>query len=154
MRLLLNYEVAAILLHEYGHVREFHTAIQALFVSMVATWQLEFLIRGEAWLRALGMSSDVGILLVRQTILYVGLFGGLLLPFTLISRWCERRADRFAQKLGRGAPLASALMKLGIATETPLEWPAWIRMLATHPSFSERINALGFRPVAPARRNL
>src|SRR5262245_15149219 len=37
MKLLSNDEVAAILLHEYGHVREFHTAIQALFVSMVAT---------------------------------------------------------------------------------------------------------------------
>src|SRR5436853_1713144 len=143
-------EVAAVLLHEYGHVKELHTAILALFISIIATWQLEFLLRGDAWLRGMGMSSDTSIFILRQVVLYVGLFGRLLIPFTLISRWCERRADRFAQALGRGIPLASALRKISVATETPLEWPRWAQIMSTHPSFIERIRTLSNEPGAPA----
>ena len=145
-------EVAAVLLHEYGHVKESHTALLALFISIMATWQLEFLLRGNDWLTAFGMSSPISIFLVRQLVLYVGLFGGLLIPFTLISRWCERRADRFAETLGRGPALASALRKMSQVTETPLEWPRWVRILSTHPSFYERIHTLGNDPVLNAGR--
>lgn len=135
-------EAAGVLLHEYAHLWERHTILLVLCVSLMATWELIFALEGRSWLAAAGLSSKGAIALVHQLSLYAGWVFCLLIPFTSLSRWCERRADAMAHRLGWGAWLAAALLKISAATETPVHWPAWFRWLSTHPSYSERIEAL------------
>jgi Zn-dependent protease with chaperone function len=135
-------EVAAVLLHEYGHVWERHTVLLTLCLSVLTTWQFLFALRGREWLQSAGLSSPVSVNTIHELILCSGLLVALAIPFTFFSRWCERRADRFAVRFGRAADLASSLDKMSKATETPSEWPRWVSFLSTHPSFVDRINAL------------
>lgn len=134
-------EVAAVLLHEQGHVREHHTLWLALCLSILATWQLIFITDGQGWLAAAGVPAGL-VALAHQLLIYAGTFLWLAFPFALLSRWCERRADHLTLRLGWGQQMADALAALSRHTETPGEWPRWLRYLSTHPSYRERIDAL------------
>lgn len=139
-------EVAAVLLHEYGHLWERHTILLTLCLSTLATWQLTFIAEGRQWLIAAGITSPATMTFTHQILLFAGVILWMALPFTLLSRWCERRADAMARYLGWGDHLASGLIRLSEATEIPLEWPRWIRWFATHPSVQERVQALRSYP--------
>jgi Zn-dependent protease with chaperone function len=146
-------EIVAVLLHEYAHFWERHTMFLAAFISGVAAWQYIFILEGRRWIEMLGFSTQPVLGIVYML---VSIGGGLLAlagPFTFISRIFEKRADKLVRDLNRGESLASALYKLSAATETPLQWPRWIRWLATHPSSEERIHFLK-RPIQSSKEGI
>lgn len=129
-------EVAAIVAHELGHLSHRHLQrYLALAIISTILWVAVFQVLSRLVPPTLGTVTITGMLL--------GLCSSLI--YGALSRTAELEADLYAVKLtGDPEALIQALGKL----EMPLSRardenvPEWMRVLASHPTLSERVERL------------
>jgi len=143
-------EVVAVLLHEYGHFWERHTVFLTAAITCISAGCFVCFFAGPDWLRAAGIAYPFSMEHPMHTVLMLCMYLlGFVFLFPAVSRFFERRADRFPRDLGKGGAMASAMMKLREQTKAPLRWPRWLRWMSTHPSFAERLEFLRQQPPSP-----
>uniref|UniRef100_A0A6V1WI57 CAAX prenyl protease n=1 Tax=Heterosigma akashiwo TaxID=2829 RepID=A0A6V1WI57_HETAK len=145
-------EVVAILGHELGHWKMWHT-VQGLGVSLAYTfvmlWSFGFVMNSDALYTSFGFSSEkpykpvvIGITLFSQTLwAVVGHVVGFLMNAN--SRRNEFQADKFAVDLGYSKQLQRGLLKIQIenlGSMVPDKWYAAYHY--THPATVERLRAM------------
>ncbi len=147
--------IAAVVAHELGHWRLGHQRASlaalsaAIAVLVAAVWGL-----GQA-----GAARAVGAVdLADPRALPLWLVAGGVVGFggrvglAALSRAQERAADRFALALvGERKPLADHLRAHFVASGGELDPRGWWRLMATHPTPSERLALLGAPTQALAR---
>lgn len=145
-------ELLAILGHEIGHWRLWHT-VTNFVVSQVYTFAFFAAFASSqhhlAIFRAFGFApSHQGVPVCIGLLVFAQIFWGpidkmLSLLMTLNSRTNEFAADAYAHSLGLGGPLASGLVKISVENLdnlVPDDWYSWYHY--SHPPLVERLRAL------------
>eukprot|EP01039_Chlorochromonas_danica_P010785 gene10785-11985_t len=145
-------ELLAILGHEIGHWRLWHT-VTNFVVSQVYTFAFFAAFASSqhhlAIFQAFGFApSQEGVPVCIGLLVFAQVFWGpidklLSLIMTLNSRTNEFGADAYAHSLGLGAPLASGLVKISVENLdnlVPDDWYSWYHY--SHPPLVERLRAL------------
>jgi Zn-dependent protease with chaperone function len=140
LRALSPAETRAILLHDAAHARERHTLLLTACCAVWAAVALIFAMGACGGLPAPAAHAGPGLTIVRVILPGLGTVLWLLLPFAWLSRRCERCADGFVHRMGEGAALRSALIKLQRFTQAPSRWSWWFGTMATHPQYEWRLN--------------
>jgi len=138
-------EIEVILAHEIGH--HVHHDILAGFVAesvlvLIAFYSAAAVLH--VWGPPLGLSSGADVAGLPLLLLVGGAVSMLATPLVhALSRWNERRADRYALTLtGHAAPFISAMRRLGnqnLAEEQPSRIALWL--FHSHPPIEQRIEA-------------
>lgn len=138
-------EIEVILAHEIGHhvhhdilmgfVAESVLMVAAFFVAAVAL---------RSWSPQLGLAGDADVAGLPLLLLVGGGVSMLATPaVNALSRWNERRADRYALTLtGHAGAFISAMRRLGnqnLAEEQPSRLALWL--FHSHPPIEQRIEA-------------
>ena len=138
-------EIEVILAHEIGHHvhRDILVALIAESVLLVAAFYAAAAALDASWER-LGFRSATDIAALPLLLLAGGTLTVFATPVVnALSRWNERRADRYALKLTRQpAAFISAMKRLGtqnLAEERPSRAVLWL--FHTHPPIEQRIKA-------------
>ena len=138
-------EIEVILAHEIGH--HVHHDILVGFVAESILLLCAFYaaaIALHAWGPRLGLMSDADVAGLPLLVLVGGTVSMLATPLVhALSRWNERRADRYALTLtGHAGPFISAMRRLGnqnLAEEQPSRIALWL--FHSHPPIEQRIEA-------------
>jgi len=141
-------EVVAVLGHELGHWKLWHTVGNLVISEANALLLLAvfaYFYRQETLYAAFGFSSQpivIGLLLVFQFV--TAPYNELVaVGMSFISRWAEFSADRFSAELGYSNLMCSALIKLGKDNlSLPIDDPLYSMANHSHPPIPERIAAL------------
>lgn len=138
-------EIEVILAHEIGH--HVHHDILTGFVAesvllVVAFYAAAVALR--AWGPRMGLQGDADIAGLPLLLLVGGAVSIMATPLVnALSRWNERRADRYALTLtGHAGPFISAMRRLGnqnLAEEQPSRISLWL--FHSHPPIDQRIEA-------------
>jgi STE24 endopeptidase len=138
-------EIEVILAHEIGHHvhRDILAALTAESVLLLAAFYGAAAALDAFWER-LGFRSPTDIAALPLLLLAGGALTVAATPVVnALSRWNERRADRYALRLtGQSAAFISAMKRLGtqnLAEEHPSTAVLW--MFHTHPPIDQRIEA-------------
>lgn len=138
-------EIEVILAHELGH--HVHHDILVGFVAESALLVIACCAAAVAlhlWGSALGLQSDADVAGLPLLLLIAGGVHVLATPLVhALSRWNERRADRYALTLtGHAGAFISAMRRLGnqnLAEEQPSRIALWL--FHSHPPIEQRIEA-------------
>ncbi|KAH0472682.1 MAG: hypothetical protein KVP17_003259 [Porospora cf. gigantea B] len=142
-------QIVAVLAHEIGHWRHWHTFIQVnfVFVNLFATFFLYGLVRdNQAMFHSFGYYDDtfpVVIGFVLFSALYSPMNTLLNQSITMLTRRFEFEADAFAVRTGHGEQLVKALEALEKQNKSPRvfdKWYAWWNY--DHPPTVERTEAI------------
>jgi STE24 endopeptidase len=138
-------EIEVILAHEIAHHvhRDILAALVAESVLLLAAFYASAVALDALWLR-LGFRSATDIAALPLLLLVGGFLTVAATPVVnALSRWNERRADRYALRLTRRpAAFISAMKRLGtqnLAEEHPTTAVLWL--FHTHPPIDQRIDA-------------
>jgi len=138
-------EIEVILAHEIGH-HVHHDILVGFFAESVVLVAAFFAaaVALPAWGPRLGLARDADVAGLPLLLLVGGAVSILATPFVnALSRWNERRADRYALTLtGHAGPFISAMRRLGnqnLAEEQPPRIALWL--FHSHPPIEQRIEA-------------
>ncbi|KHJ95043.1 peptidase, M48 family [Oesophagostomum dentatum] len=143
-----NDEVVAVLGHELGHWALWHTLINLVIAELNILLMLSvfaYFYRWKLLYKAFGFHTTptlVGLILVFQYVM--GLYNQVTdVLMSIHSRRCEFAADDYANRLGYGERLISALTKLGKDNLVlPIDDPLYSMCNHSHPPIVERIAAI------------
>ncbi|KAI1711110.1 peptidase family m48 domain-containing protein [Ditylenchus destructor] len=156
-------EVVAVLGHELGHWKLFHSVGNLVIAELNILLLLAvfaYFYRQESLYAAFGFSSQPVIwhyleiknhLFFQIVIGFMIVFQFVTAPYnelvsiamSFISRWAEFSADRFSAKLGYAGLMQSALIKIGKDNlSLPIDDPLYSMINHSHPPIPERIAAL------------
>ena len=138
-------EIEVILAHEIGH--HVHHDILVGFVAESVLLVVAFYTAAvalHAWGPRLGLEHAADVAGLPLLLLVGGAVSVMATPFVnALSRWNERRADRYALTLtGHAGPFISAMRRLGnqnLAEEQPSRISLWL--FHSHPPIEQRIEA-------------
>lgn len=140
-------EIVAVLAHEIGHYRLKHV-VRGTFLGILQTGVTLFLlgwfVNHPAISQALGVSEpSFHIGLLGFGLLYSPISAVLGLGMTILSRYQEYQADRFAAANANAAALQSALKKLSASSlSNPTPHPLYVFFSYSHPPLLSRLDAL------------
>ncbi|MDG5799989.1 M48 family metallopeptidase [Marinilabiliaceae bacterium ANBcel2] len=144
---LSNEEIVAVLAHEIGHFKLKHIlagTITAVVQMGVTLFLLGWFVNHPAISSALGVDKPVfHIGLTGFALLYSPVSAVTGLAMTLLSRYNEYKADRFAAKYYNKENLVSALKKISaksLVNPTPNKWYVFFNY--SHPPLIDRIKAI------------
>lgn len=136
-------EIEVILAHELAHHvhRDIPKALALEFVLLVSAFYVAAVALDAAW-QPLGLAGPHDVTGLPLLVLAIGVVTLSATPLVnALSRFNERRADRFALSLTRGSgPFISAMRRLGsqnLIEENPSRATVWL--FHTHPPVEERI---------------
>jgi len=141
-------EVLAVLGHELGHWKLYHTALNLLLTEanmLLILGVFGYLYRQESLYAAFGFSTQpvlIGMLIILS---FIAAPYNELLSFvmSILSRRMEFSADRFSAELGHAQKLRSSLIKLGVDNlSLPIDDWLYSTVNHSHPPIPERIEAL------------
>jgi Zn-dependent protease with chaperone function len=138
-------EIEVILAHEIGH--HIHHDILMGFIAESVLLVMAFFVAAltlHAWGPRLGLTGDTDVAGLPLLLLVGGGVSMLATPVVnALSRWNERRADRYALTLtGHAGAFISAMRRLGnqnLAEEQPSRIALWL--FHSHPPIEQRIEA-------------
>lgn len=157
-------EIRAVLAHEHGHLKDKDTQLgTAYFLAVYPVWLLQrffTMLLGQRLFRWLLIVIAVVMAFYPKGRVLLAVFGIFIVSFPLVqrgmevlwcyfSRRCEFRQDAFAQSLGLGMALKSALLKIdALGSDTLVS--RLFELGKTHPMLYRRIRRLewldGLRP--------
>lgn len=138
-------EIAAVFAHELAHFKHRDTAklsAYSLLMVLVITLTVAALVLVPQISMDFGFSqtSTVFAVIVLMSSVITPIMTLVAIPQAVLSRACERRADRFAAGLGYGPELISALKKLhGDSLSDLNPHPLIVALEYTHPTLSQRV---------------
>ncbi len=141
-------EIVAVFAHELGHAK--HRDVPILLLLQVGVYAVLSLVIGgmlmwDAVTLALGFETvNVAASFIAMTLCVLGpVMTVVRIPFNLVSRAMERRADTFAARCGLGSALISALKRICRDNFADLDpHPLLSAMEDSHPTVGERVQAL------------
>eukprot|EP00455_Lapot_gusevi_P044129 TRINITY_DN5463_c0_g2_i4.p1 TRINITY_DN5463_c0_g2~~TRINITY_DN5463_c0_g2_i4.p1 ORF type:complete len:264 (-),score=89.89 TRINITY_DN5463_c0_g2_i4:37-828(-) len=141
-------EIVAVVGHELGHWKLSHT-IKMLVIgqvhSLVMLWLFGFMLHSEALFSSFGFTSQRPVLIgfALFELVWSPLSHVLSFAMNLLSRFHEFQADAFAQELGYGKHLKSALIKLSKENKSNYNPDVWYSTYHySHPPLIERLRAI------------
>ncbi len=141
-------EIVAVFAHELGHAK--HRDVPVLLLCQTGVYAVLSLVIGgmltwDAVTVALGLETvNVAASFIAMTVCVLGPVMTLVrIPFNLISRKMERRADTFAADCGLARPLGEALRRISRDNFADLDpHPLLSAIEDSHPTVGERIQLL------------
>ena len=141
-------EITAVFAHELGHDKHKDTAVMVLLQTVI--YAVISVLIGLT-VAAPAVSTDMGfaevnaaaMVLVLSMAAMSPLMTLLMIPFNIISRHMERRADTFAADCGLGQPLMDALKRLSRDNLTDLNPHPFLATIGySHPAVGERVQVI------------
>ena len=141
-------EITAVFAHELGHDKHKDTAVMALLqivIYAVVSAVIGVTVASPAASTAMGfaeVNAEAMVLVLSMAVLSP-LMTLLMIPFNVISRKMERRADTFAASCGLGQPLMDALKRLSRDNLSDLNPHPFLATIGySHPTIGERIQVI------------
>ncbi len=141
-------EITAVFAHELGHDKHKDTAVMALLqivIYAVISAVIGVTVASPAASTAMGfaeVNAEAMVLVLSMAVLSP-LMTLLMIPFNVISRKMERRADTFAASCGLGQPLMDALKRLSRDNLSDLNPHPFLATIGySHPTIGERIQVI------------
>lgn len=141
-------EITAVFAHELGHDKHKDTAVMALLQTViyaVISALIGLTVASPAVSEAMGFTevNAAAMVLVLSMAVLGPLMTLLMIPFNIISRHMERRADIFATDCGLGQPLMDALKRLSRDNLSDLNPHPFLATIGySHPTLGERIQVI------------
>ncbi len=141
-------EITAVFAHELGHDKHKDTAVMALLqivIYAVISALIGLTVASPAVSEAMGFAevNAAAMVLVLSMAVLGPLMTLLMIPFNIISRRMERRADTFAADCGLGQPLMDALKRLSRDNLTDLNPHPFLATIGySHPTIGERVQVI------------
>lgn len=141
-------EITAVFAHELGHDKHKDTAVMALLqivIYAVVSALIGLTVAAPAASEAMGFAevNAAAMVLVLSMAVLGPLMTLLMIPFNIISRHMERRADTFAADCGLGQPLMDALKRLSRDNLTDLNPHPFLATIGySHPTIGERVQVI------------
>ena len=141
-------EITAVFAHELGHDKHKDTAVMVLLQTVI--YAVISVLIGLT-VAAPAVSTDMGFAEVNAAamvlVLSMAALGPLMtllmIPFNVVSRHMERRADTFAANCGLGQPLMDALKRLSRDNLTNLNPHPFLATIGhSHPAVGERVQVI------------
>lgn len=141
-------EITAVFAHELGHDKHKDTAVMALLqivIYGIISAVIGVTVASPAASTAMGfaeVNAEAMVLVLSMAVLGP-LMTLLMVPFNIISRHMERRADTFAADCGLGLPLMEALKRLSRDNLSDLNPHPFLATIGySHPTVGERIQVI------------
>lgn len=141
-------EITAVFAHELGHDKHKDTAVMAVMqivIYAVISALIGLTVASPAVSVAMGfaeVNAEAMVLILSMAVLSP-LMTLLMIPFNVISRRMERRADTFAANCGLGQPLMDALKRLSRDNLTDLNPHPFLATIGySHPTVGERVQVI------------
>lgn len=131
-------EIAAMLAHQFCHLRHTHTLTRILAIGAVVIMLVGHLSLN--WLTPQFTNMTDWVLCFASCVL--GCFGILWSIYCAVSHRQEFACDQATAAIGLGPDLASVLTKLARCHGLPADWIGIDKILLTHPSLNERLKRL------------
>ena len=141
-------EITAVFAHELGHDKHKDTAVMAvlqLVIYAIISALIGVTVASPAVSMAMGFAevNAAGMVLVLSMAVLSPLMTLLMIPFNMVSRHMERRADTFAADCGLGQPLMDALKRLSRDNLSDLNPHPFLATVGySHPTVGERIQVI------------
>ena len=141
-------EITAVFAHELGHDKHKDTAIMVLLQTViyaVISALIGLTVASPAVSTDMGFAdvNAAGMVLVLSMAALSPLMTLLMIPFNMISRHMERRADTFAADCGLGQPLMDALKRLSRDNLSDLNPHPFLATIGySHPAVGERVQVI------------
>ena len=141
-------EITAVFAHELGHDKHKDTAVLVLLQTViyaVISALIGLTVASSAVSEAMGFAevNAAAMVLVLSMAALSPLMTLLMIPFNIISRHMERRADTFAANCGLGQPLTDALKRLSRDNLTNLNPHPFLATIGhSHPAVGERVQVI------------
>ena len=138
-------EITAVFAHELGHDKHKDTAVMVLLQTViyaVISGLIGLTVAAPAVSMDMGFAdvNAAGMVLVLSMAALSPLMTLLMIPFNMISRHMERRADTFAANCGLGQPLMDALKRLSRDNLSDLNPHPFLATIGySHPAVGERV---------------
>ncbi len=141
-------EITAVFAHELGHDKHKDTAVMAILQTViyaVISALIGITVASPVVSQAMGfaeVNAEAMVLVLSMAVLGP-LMTLLMIPFNIISRRMERRADTFAANCGLGQPLMDALKRLSRDNLTDLNPHPFLATIGySHPTIGERVQVI------------
>ena len=141
-------EITAVFAHELGHDKHKDTAVMVLLQTViyaVISVLIGLTVASPAVSMDMGFAdvNAAGMVLVLSMAALSPLMTLLMIPFNMISRHMERRADTFAADCGLGQPLMDALKRLSRDNLSDLNPHPFLATIGySHPAVGERVQVI------------
>ncbi|MBR6782987.1 MAG: M48 family metallopeptidase [Clostridia bacterium] len=141
-------EITAVFAHELGHDKHKDTAVMVLLQTViyaVISVLIGLTVASSAVSMDMGFAevNAAAMVLVLSMAALGPLMTLLMIPFNMISRHMERRADTFAADCGLGQPLMDALKRLSRDNLTNLNPHPFLATIGySHPAVGERVQVI------------
>ena len=141
-------EITAVFAHELGHDKHKDTAVMVLLQTViyaVISVLIGLTVASSAVSTDMGFAdvNAAGMVLVLSMAALSPLMTLLMIPFNMISRHMERRADTFAADCGLGQPLMDALKRLSRDSLSDLNPHPFLATIGySHPAVGERVQVI------------
>ena len=141
-------EITAVFAHELGHDKHKDTTVLVLLQTMiyaVVSALIGLLVATPDASVALGFAeTNVAAMVLMLSLAVLGpVMTVVMIPFNLISRHMERRADTFAADCGLGQPLIDALKSLSRDNFANLNPHPFLSAIGdSHPTVGERVQVI------------
>ena len=141
-------EITAVFAHELGHDKHKDTTVMVLLQTViyaVISALIGLTVATPAVSTAMGFAevNAAAMVLVLSMAAMSPLMTLLMIPFNIISRHMERRADTFAAGCGLGQPLMDALKRLSRDNLTDLNPHPFLATIGySHPAVGERVQVI------------
>ena len=141
-------EITAVFAHELGHDKHKDTAVMALLqmvIYAIISAVIGITVASPIVSESMGfadVNAEAMVLVLSMAVLSP-LMTLLMIPFNIISRHMERRADTFAANCGLGQPLMDALKRLSRDNLTDLNPHPFLATIGySHPAVGERVQVI------------
>ena len=141
-------EITAVFAHELGHDKHKDTAVMALMqmvIYAIISAVIGITVASPIVSESMGfadVNAEAMVLVLSMAVLSP-LMTLLMIPFNIISRHMERRADTFAADCGLGQPLMDALKRLSRDNLTDLNPHPFLATIGySHPAVGERVQVI------------
>ena len=141
-------EITAVFAHELGHDKHKDTTVMVLFQTViyaVISALIGLTVASPTVSTAMGFAevNAAAMVLVLSMAAMSPLMTLLMIPFNIISRHMERRADTFAARCGLGQSLMDALKRLSRDNLTDLNPHPFLATIGySHPAVGERVQVI------------
>lgn len=142
-------EITAVFAHELGHDKHKDTAVMALLqmvIYAIISAVIGITVASPIVSESMGfaeVNAEAMVLVLSMAVLSP-LMTLLMIPFNIISRHMERRADTFAADCGLGQPLIDALKRLSRDNLSDLNPHPFLATIGySHPTVGERVRVIG-----------
>lgn len=141
-------EITAVFAHELGHDKHKDTTVMALMqmvIYAIISAVIGLTVASPAAAASMGFAevNPAVMVLVLSMAVLNPLMTVVMIPFNLVSRHAERRADTFAADCGLGQPLIDALKRLSRDNFSNLNPHPFLSAIGdSHPTVGERVQVI------------